>query len=161
QSWQNPDPLFQPVDELVNGADGSPAVEIRVCKEEAQENDFGHVYATGRQPAPSPPPDRARPLPLDDGFAVNHKGETLSCRSSPSLTMSIDGGCGPALEWCLPGADSANDPRAFALPSHVPLGVDQPIDNVPQSVSAWYRFWWSQEAVHFLQFLFGGDRDFR
>lgn len=164
QSWINPDTLFQPADDLVIDPDKSPTVEIRICKEEAQEHDSGHVHVTGRQPPPAgsmPPDGRLRPLPLDDGFAKQHKGEPLSCRSSLSLSMSIDCGCGPALEWCMPGSDGGNDPRAFALPSHVPLGIDQPIDNVPQSVSAWYRFWWSQEAIHFLQNLFAGDRDFR
>ena len=175
QSWTNPDPLFQPVDELVNHPDKTPIVDIRVCKEEAQAADTGHFYVTGRPKPPPPPPPtpgappplvvpplgRPRPLPLDDGYAVQHKGEPLSCRSSLSLTMSIDCGCGPALEWCMPGADGGNDPRAFALPTHVPIGLDQPIDNAPQTVSAWNRLWWSQEATHFLARLLNDDRDFR
>jgi hypothetical protein len=164
QSWTKPDPLFQPVDELVADPDGRPTVDIRVCKEEAQTAEFGHFYVTGRTPPPAgapPPAGRVRPLPLDDQFAAKHKGEPLSCRSSLALSMSTDCGCGAALEYCMPGGNGGNDPRAFSLPSHLPIGVDLPIDNVPQTVSNWHKFWWSQEAVHFLQYLFNADRDFR
>src|SRR5262249_5463608 len=31
----------------------------------------------------------------------------------------------------------------------------------PQNVSSWNKFWWTQEAVHFLGYVFGADRDFR
>ena len=181
QSWRAPDPLFQPVDELVNDPDKRPTVGVRVCREEAQEGETGHVFTTGRKPPPpsapapsgaanvaksAPPPpvfpfDRARPLPLDDGYAVKHVGESISCRSSLAAAMTLDCGCGPALERCMPGADTGNDPRAFALPSHIPIGIDAPVDNAPQSVSAWHRLWWSEEARHFLAYLFDKDRDVR
>jgi hypothetical protein len=147
QSWSDPDPLFQPGDDLLFEADHSPTVEVRVCKEEAQEAESGLIHYFGRG--------------RDDKYAEKHQGESVSCRSALSLNVTTGCGCGPALEWCMPGADDANDPKAFALPSRVPLGVDMPLDSTPQSVSAWYRFWWSQEAVHFLQALFAQDRDFR
>lgn len=169
RGWQSPDPLYQPSDELLLDPDKGQAIDVRVCKEEAQIAETGHIYVTGRKPPekpakPGPPPGpqgRARPLPLDDGYAKAHPGEELSCHSALSLTMSTECGCGPALEWCLPGTDGGNDPRAFAFPARAPLGLKAPLENVPQSVSAWHRLWWSQEAVQFVSYLFEKDRDFR
>ena len=174
KSWPSPDPLYQPVEELLLEPDKQPAIDIRVCKEEAQTTAEGHIYVTGRKapppamvpgsppvPPPTPPLGRPRPLPLDDGYAKAHPDEPISCHSALSLTMSIDCGCGPGLEYCTPGIDGGNDPRAFAFPNRTPLGLDQPIDNVPQNVSAWHKLWWAQEAVHLLTYLFAGDRDFR
>ena len=176
KSWPSPDPLYQPVEELLLDPDKQPAIDIRVCKEEAQTEEQGHIFVTGRKPPPpplpvapgSPPPPppvpplgRVRPLPLDDGYAKAHPDEPISCHSALSLTMSIDCGCGPGMEFCTPGIDGGNDPRAFAFPNRTPLGLDQPIDNVPQTVSAWHKLWWAQEAVHLLAYVFDGDRDFR
>ena len=164
QIW-TPDPLFQPVDELTKDPDGTPTVEIRVCNEEAQTAPMGHVFATGRTGPPPPTPQlgRVRPLPVDDGYAKQHQGEPLSCRSALALNMSVDCGCGPALQYCMPGTDGGNDPRAFALPAHTPLGLDPrlTLDSVPQSVSTWHKRWWSEEALHFLTYLFSTDRDLR
>jgi hypothetical protein len=173
RAWNNPDPLFQPVDELLLDPDKQPALDIRVCKEEAQTTETGHIYLTGRTPPPKPAPPgtpplpptpppfgRARPLPLDDGYAKAHPNDELSCHSALSLNMSVECGCGPGMEWCMPGIDDGNDPRAFAIPNYTPLGLDQPLANVPQNVGAWHRLWWSQEAIHFLSYLFENDRDF-
>jgi hypothetical protein len=164
RSWGRPDALYHPVDELLVDADGRPTVDVLVCREEAQTADTGTIYVSGRdKPTPGQPPPlgRARPLPLDDRYAIAHRGESVSCRSALALGSSIDCGCGVGLERCLPGADASNDPRAFVLPAHAPLGIDRPFDSVPQSLSAWNRLWWSQEAQHFLAYLFGSDRDFR
>jgi len=160
QLWA-PDPLFQPVDELVTDPDQRPTVEIRVCNEEAQTAPMGHIFTTGRNGPPVPQPGRVRPLPVDDGYAKQHKGEAISCRSALALNMSVDCGCGPGLQFCLPGSDGGNDPRAFALPAHTPLGLEQPLDSTPQSVSNWYKRWWSEEALHYLTYLFSNDRDIR
>src|SRR5262249_42124592 len=126
--------------------------------------DVGHVYASGRAPAPKgtpPPPGRLRPLPNDEAYAKQHKGEPLSCRSSLATTMSIDCGCGIGLQYCMPGDGFGADPRAFALPTHAPIGLESPIGSAPQNASSWSKFWWSQEAIHFMDYVFEADRDFR
>jgi hypothetical protein len=170
EGWTTPDPLYQPIDELLNEADKTPTEEVRVCREEAQTADTGTIFASGRKapppvppntPKPTPPLGRLRPLPNDDGYAVKHAGEPLSCRSALAVSMSVDCGCGLALQYCMPGDGDANDPRAFSFPTRTPLGIDQPIGSGPQNVSAWHKLWWSQEAAHFLGRLFDGDRDFR
>ncbi|MEP7120629.1 MAG: DUF1585 domain-containing protein [Byssovorax sp.] len=165
KEWEKADPAFSPIKELLLEPDGkTPTVEIRVCKEEAQTAAAGYIYLTGR---PNPekgaknPFDRLRPLPVDDGYAKQHKGESLSCRSALGATMTIDCGCGVGLQYCTPGDGPGNDPRAFTLPTHVPLGLESPIGGAPQSTSAWYKLWWSEEAKHFFGRLFGEDRDFR
>jgi hypothetical protein len=61
----------------------------------------------------------------------------------------------------MPGDSFRFDPAAFVLPTHAPLGVDQPFELRNQPQSAWSRFWWGQEAVRFLDDLFLADRDFR
>jgi hypothetical protein len=129
----------------------------------AERDLFGPLTAaeTAMQDQIAPPFGRARPLPLDDGYAIKHHGESLSCRSALAPTMTLDCGCGAALEHCMPGADLGNDPRAFVFPAHVPIGIAQPVDSAPQSVSAWHRLWWSEEAAHFLGYLFDKDRDVR
>jgi len=164
EQWTDVDPLYQPIDELLNDPSGKPTEEIRVCREEAQTSDQGTIHASGRaRPAPgTPPPEgRLRPLPADDGYAIKHAGEPISCRSSLALNMSVDCGCGLALQYCMPGESGGNDPRAFSLPTRTPLGLDQPIGSAPQTVSYWHKLWWSQEAIHFLGYIVGNDRDFR
>ena len=142
----------------------TPTTEVRVCREEAQTAETGHVFLTGRMPPPKgtpPPKDRVRPPPLDDGYAKQHKGEELSCRGAAAMGMTHDCGCGAGLEHCIPGDAFGNEPRAFSLPNHFPLGVEAPFDAAPQNTSSWTKFWWSQEARHFMHRLFGEDRDFR
>jgi hypothetical protein len=58
-------------------------------------------------------------------------------------------------------SDNDNGGSAFYFPNHIPLGLEQPIDSARQAAQRWYPFWWSQEAEHFLAYLFGADRDFR
>jgi hypothetical protein len=139
-------------------------MEVRVCREEAQATSTGHVYVTGRVPLQKgePPPfGRKRPLPMDSAFAKAHKGEAIACSSKLAVESSVDCGCGVGLEHCLPSDSEQNGGAAFEFPNHAPLGIDQPLDDVRQSASRWYPFWWSQEAVHFLDYLFAHDRDFR
>jgi hypothetical protein len=165
RAWSGDDVGYTLVKELVFEPDGTtPTAEVRVCKEEAQTADTGHVYATGRAPAPKGAPipyGRLRPLPGDDGYTKPHAGDVVSCRGAFGAGTSIDCGCGVGLEHCLPGDGFANDPRAFALPTHAPLGIDGPTASTPQNVSSWSKFWWSQEAQRFMGHVFGEDRDFR
>ncbi len=162
--WTDFDPSYVPSDKLRKDPDGSPTIEIRVCREEAQTKDTGTIHATGRTPPPKgapPPAGRMRPLPLDDPYAKAHKGEKISCRDGLAVSMTIDCGCGVGLEHCIPGDSDANDPGAFVLPTHAPIGIDAPLPSAEQSVSSWYKFWWTREAQQFLTHLFADDRDFR
>ncbi len=162
--WTDFDPSYVPSDKLRKEADGSPTIEVRVCREEAQTRDTGSIYVTGRVPPPKgapPPAPRLRPLPLDDGFAKAHKGEAISCRDGLAVSMSVDCGCGIGLQYCMPGDSDGNDPGAFMLPSHSPVGLDASLPISEQSVSSWYKYWWTQEVEHFLSHLFNDDRDFR
>lgn len=164
EGWASPDPAFVPGDKLLKNADGSPTTEIRICREEAQTARTGTVYASGR-PAPpkgSPPPaGRKKHPPQDDKYAKEHKGEALSCRNALAVTASVDCGCGIGLEHCLPGDSDANDPGAFVVPSHSPLGADLPLPPSVQNVSTYAKLAWTQEALHFFERIFSSDRDFR
>jgi hypothetical protein len=161
--WPNPDPQYKPVDSLLK-EDGKDAIEVRVCREEAEGGANGHIYASGRTKPPpkgdKPPGGRVRPLPLDRPYAVQHKGETVSCDSKLALDMSVDCGCGIGLERCIPG-DNITGGAAFFFPNHMPLGPSDPLDDARQSALRWFPYWWSREAVRFLDYLFDQDRDFR
>ncbi len=163
--WGGEEAGYALLKEMVFEPDGiTPTSEVRVCKEEAQTASEGHLYVSGRTLPPKGTPvpkDRLRFPPGDDGYAKAHPGEVVSCRGVVGDTMTIDCGCGVGLEHCLPGDGVGNEPRAFTLPTHFPLGADAPFDTQPQNTSAWTKFWWSQEARHFLGRLFGEDRDFR
>ena len=160
--WSTVDPGYQPVDTLLKEPDGTPTIEVRVCKEEAQTAGTGTIYASGRnKPVPGDKLGRKRPLPADDAYAKKHKGEAISCRSSAAVSTSIDCGCGVGLEHCMPSDGNGNDVRAFVFPTRLPLGIDAPLSSTAQSESAWHKLWWSQEAVHFMGRVFGEDHDFR
>ncbi|WP_437277437.1 DUF1585 domain-containing protein [Sorangium sp. So ce375] len=163
--WKDPDSAYAPVPQLLFEPDGkTPTVEVRVCKEEAQTAEVGHIFASGIPPLPSGaplPPGRARPPVREDLYAKAHRGEPISCRSALAPRMSVDCGCGIGLEHCMPGVNNDRDPRAFELPAHVPLGLQDPIGSAPQTVSGWHKLWWSQEAIHYLNHVFAADRDFR
>ncbi len=161
-AWKTASARYQPLPALLNGPDGKPASAVRVCREEAQSGATGRLLLTGRKRAPGPPPfDRLRPLPLDDGYAVQHKAEPIACTSQAAHTLSSECGCGVGLERCLPSDANTADGRAFALPDSAPLGLDRPLNAGPQTLSAWRRFWWTQEAVRFLEDVLANDRDFR
>ncbi|GAC1364219.1 MAG: hypothetical protein NVSMB47_15880 [Polyangiales bacterium] len=161
-AWTTADPAYRPVDSLLVEPDGKPTLSVRVCKEEAQTGELGTVYASGRdKPEPADKYGRKRPLAADDPYAKNHKGESISCRSSAATNMSIDCGCGVGLEHCMPGDGNGNEPRAFMIPTRMPLGMETPLQASAQPESSWHKLWWSQEAVHDFEHLFGEDRDFR
>ena len=162
--WANPDPQYRPVESLLEEADGKPTVSIHVCREEALKFDIGHVHVTGRTKNPAPdeklPGGRAKPAPLDKPFAVQHKGERVMCDTRAGLENAIDCGCGIGLERCIPN-DSNGGGNAFYFPNKMPLGPGFPLDLAKQRAERWYPYWWSREAVHFLDDMFDSDRDFR
>jgi hypothetical protein len=158
-------PGFTPVPELLTESDGGVQTAlVRVCNEEAQTGDTGTIFVTNRT-APDagtlPPYGRLTPLPLDSSYARQHAGEPISCAIGTAFPSSADCGCGVGLERCMPGGSNSFDPRAFTFPSRAPLGTESPFDESAQAQSFWQRFWWSQEATHFLEYLFAQDRDFR
>jgi hypothetical protein len=186
--WTDVDPDYKLVDGLLTDSDGHPTTEVRVCREEAQTTQAGHVYASGR----TKPPDaknepktpgekrakyrvklvdgkipettfaggRLKPAPFDRPYATKHKGELLACDSRSALELATECGCGIGLERCLPN-DGPNQGSAFFFPSHAPLGPALPLDSAKQQAQRWFPYWWSREAVHFLDDLFASDRDFR
>ncbi|HET9622164.1 MAG TPA: DUF1585 domain-containing protein [Kofleriaceae bacterium] len=163
--WARRFPGFTPVPGLQLEPDGKTAVQqVRVCREEAQAALTGTVYASGRPGAKKgdpPPAGRLTLPPGDSGFAKSHRGRAVSCLSGTGFSSSVECGCGIGLERCLPAAGSGNEPPAFVLPSHTPLGSDAPFESTPQPAAAWERLWWSEEAKHFLDKIFLEDRDFR
>ncbi len=176
--WKDADPQYRPVESLLRDADGNPIVEVRVCREEASTRETGHVYASGRTkpyaPDVSPqagrrpegrtdsarlPGGRLRPPPLDRPYATQNQGREVACDTRTALDYAPDCGCGVGLERCLPG-DSNNGGNAFYYPNHLPLGPGLPLDDARQQQQRWFPYWWSREAVRFLDDLFGNDRDF-
>jgi hypothetical protein len=167
--WKEPDSEYKPVESLL-ADDGNPVIEVRVCREEASSLAVGHVFASGRTKVAAPgdngdsgdkrPGGRLRPPPVDKPYATRHRGEEVSCATKMALEYAPDCGCGPGLERCLPG-DANNGGSAFYFPNHAPLGDGAPLDDAKQSQQRWFPYWWSREAVHFLDDLFAGDHDFR
>ena len=162
--WAKRFPGFVAAPALLVEPDGTKTTAVRVCREEAQTADSGAVYVSGR-PGPKkgepPPAGRLTQPPGDSGFARAAKGRAVSCLSGTGFQNSIECGCGIGLERCMPGAGSQNEPPAFVMPVHTPLGADQPFDATPQAPASWTRLWWGEEAQHFLDQIFDGDRDFR
>jgi hypothetical protein len=163
--WKAPDPGFRPVDALLKEPDGKPTMEVRVCREEAETRAIGHFYASGRKkPAAGAPPSlpghRVKPAPGDSPYAVAHKGEPLACGTKEALTSSVDCGCGVGLEECMANGGPGDSPT-FQFPNHAPLGAAFPLDSAPQTAFRWYPYWWSREAIHYVDYLFAEDRDFR
>ena len=159
---------FTPVPGLLFESDGTtPTTQIRICAEEAQGAETGHVYASGRT-APVmgegglPPFGRYTNVPIDDAYAKQHAGETISCRTQSGISHAHDCGCGAGLERCFPTTgNNVQSAPAVMSPELDVLGTEQPLDNSVQSSGDWDRLWWSEEARHFLEYVFGQDRDFR
>lgn len=159
-TWSTRFSNYVPVQGVLMEPDGmTPTTEIRVCREEAATGAMGTVYTSGRTTAPpagTPPPfGRLSQLPLDSGYARSHTGQPIACAMGSSLSLSADCGCGAGLERCMPADGPGFDPRGFNLPLHTPIGLDAPVDGAEQSQSSWPRFWWGQEAMHFLDAIFG------
>ncbi len=157
---------LSPVPGLLTEADGhTPTVTVRVCREEAQTPEQAPMYLSGRiaaLPTTVPyPGGRVTAPPTDSAYSRAHPTDMVSCTSGTGVSFAAGCGCGVGLERCMPGTSTTNDPAAFSLPNFVPLGADTPLDNAQQSQGDWTRFWWVQEAVHFLDDLFANDRDVR
>ena len=163
-AWKDADPQYRPVESLLVDPDGKQVTAVRVCREEASARESGHIYASGRTKPPAKdakfPGGRVRPPPLDRPYAVQHVGQEVTCDAKIALDYAVDCGCGVALERCLPG-DSNGGGAAFYFPNHIPLGPDLPLDEARQQQQRWFPYWWSREAVRFLEELFASDRDFR
>jgi hypothetical protein len=106
------------------------------------------------------PGGRARPPPPDKPYALQHRGQLVSCATKAGLELATDCGCGVGLERCIP-SDSTNNGAAFYFPNHSPLGPSAALDTARQSAQRWFPYWWSREAVSFVSYLFAQDRDFR
>ncbi len=165
QDWARRFPGFSPVPALLVEPDGKTrTTAIRVCREEAQTTDSGTVYASGRPGAKKGDPlpgGRLTQPPGDSGFAKAAKGRAVSCLSGTGFSNSVECGCGVGLERCMPGGGPQNDPPAFTMSTHVPLGTELPFEASAQAASAWVKLWWGQEAERFLDKIFVEDRDFR
>ncbi|HEY2509266.1 MAG TPA: DUF1585 domain-containing protein [Polyangiaceae bacterium] len=164
-SWVGADPDYRPVEGLLFEPDGTtPTTAVRVCREEAQTEATGHITVTGRTrsdpDAKKHPGGRAKPAPVDRPYATKHAGDAVSCDTRTALDFARDCGCGPGLARCVPN-DSNRQGNAFYFPNHMPLGPNLPLDGARQQAQRWYPYWWSREAVHDLDDLFAGDRDFR
>ena len=103
----------------------------------------------------------SRSRPATPHSRATAKGRAVSCLSGTGFQNSVDCGCGTGLERCMPGAGPQNEPPAFVMPVHTPLGAALPFDATPQPPASWTRLWWSEEARHFLDRIFDGDRDVR
>lgn len=163
-TWTNPDPEYRPVEGLLTDPDGKPTLEVRVCKEEAQIAPTGHIHLTGR--TKNPPGDtklpggRVRPAPLDRGYATTRRGDVVACDTRSALESTLDCGCGPGLERCMPNEGNGQS-NAFYYPNNMPLGPGLALDSVKQRAERWFPYWWSREAVQYLDYVFDQDRDFR
>ncbi|MEZ4394644.1 MAG: DUF1585 domain-containing protein [Polyangiales bacterium] len=157
--------MLQPITALLREPDNrTDTTMIRVCREEAQTAATGPIYRSGRGawPRATPYPEgRLTAPPGDQAYARTHEGEAISCTSGSGFLMSDRCGCGVGLERCLPGTNLGANPPAFSLPDNIPLGAELPLDAVSRGQSDWIRYWSAQEAVRFLDELFGSDRDVR
>jgi len=166
-----PDPDFRPVEALLVEPDGAtPTVAVRVCNEEARTEATGHIYVSGRarpeggaagKGTGKEVKGRGKPAPFDRPYALKHAGEPVACDTRTALDFAADCGCGPGLERCIPNDSDRQGGRAFYFPDHAPLGSSAPLDSARQQAQRWFPYWWSREAVHFLDDLFASDRDFR
>lgn len=138
--------------------DSTPMSAVRVCREEAQVAEQGHVMATGRvdRKGDPVPPGRIRKAPADSRFAVANAGKLVSCMTSLGVKSSAECGCGVGLERCLP-----TGPPGFMMPTDAPLGVREPFQKIARPAHLWMRTWWTEEASHFIASIFDDDRDVR
>ena len=134
--WARRFPGFALAPGLLVEPDGAtPTTEIRVCREEAQAMETGAVWVSGRPPFKKGDPlpaGRGTPPPNDSGFARAHRGQAVSCLAGTGFQNSLECGCGVGLERCVPAAGFQNEPPAFVLPTHTPLGAELPFEATPE-----------------------------
>lgn len=143
---------------MIADAAGKAPATVRVCREEAQTADIGHVYATGRIVTKRDKllPGRTTRLPADTAFARLHKGEPIACGTLTAYQSSVECGCGIGLERCM-----TYDANRFILPIADPLAVDTPFVTAFGTALVWMRQWWTEEPRHFLDKIIGDDLDVR
>lgn len=163
--WAKRFPGFTLVPALQFEPDGKTATtEIRVCREEAQASELGHVYVSGRPPIQKTdtfPHFRTTHPPPDSYFAKVSKNKTVSCLTATGFQNSVECGCGPGLERCMPSSNNNFESSTFVLPTNAPIGPSAPFGTSGQPASSWLRFWWSEEAKRFLDRVFETDGDIR
>lgn len=157
--WKQAFPGFELHLPLFVDADGSETTAVRVCKEEAQVADSGRIFVAKRLPlAPNMPfaAGRMTHQPPDLPHAVANVGKPISCLDQTGFGMSHECGCGKGLERCIP-----HGPNGFTIPTHAPLGAEEPFQAIPRPAQMWLREWWAEEAAHFMEWIFVEDRDVR
>ena len=156
--WAKRFPGYELYLPLFTDPDGAPTSSIRVCKEEAQTSAMGHIVATGRvfRAGTTIPAGRYTFPPFDSHYAEAHAHELISCTSGVGFQSSRECGCGVGLERCLPAV-----PQAFEQITRDPLGFGDPFYELPRSATTWIVQWWAEEAKHFMDDIFVGDRDVR
>lgn len=165
KDWAKRFPGFRLVAALQFEPDGkTPATQIRVCREEAQQAETGRIYASGRaSPAKKDPipPYRASQPPGDSHVAKTFKNRSVSCLTATGFNNSVECGCGPGLERCLPSTTNNFESPSFVLPTATALGTNAPFATSGQPAASWLRLWWAQEAKQFFDDIFESDRDVR
>jgi hypothetical protein len=160
QAW-TPSRYFQPAKDLVLQPDGkTPIVDLRVCREEAQTAARGTLWVSDRDATHVPVvPRRRSALPFEDPYARKHKGEAIECATTLGVSASIDCGCGPGLERCMPQV--ADYSLTFSLPSREPIGLEGAFGFGANHLTHYERWWWRAEVIAILGHVFGEDRDVR
>ena len=167
---------FVLADALPKEVDGTPATQIRICAEEAQEPDTAAVTLSPFPPTTAcvstAPPFARLSCPPRDSFLQgkyraaftkdpNAAKTMVACDTATGYGSSSLCGCGKDLVRCMPGAGPGFDNAAFKFPSRVPIGWDAPFDQVDQTQAGWARMFWGQEFVHFLDDILTSDRSFK
>lgn len=170
EGWKDASLQYKLDEGLLSDPDGKPTAVVHVCKEEAAHAEKGHFYLSGRTKVDKEKEKdkdarfaggRPKPPPIDKPFAIQHKNELVDCSGRVAAESSAECGCGLGLERCFPSEGTNNGGTAFHFPNKQPLGPGSALDSVKQRADRWYPYWWSREAVHFLDDLFASDRDFR
>lgn len=154
---------FYPVKELTVEPDGeTELVSVRVCREEAQSNGEGKLWVSeryGKKPLPPRAPERTTPPPYDDAWAGANRGQPIACSTQLALRASVDCGCGVGLERCLP--QFIDYSPMFKVPARDPVGLEGAYPPGPNKLTNYQIWWWHNEALKLLDYVYGQDRDVR
>ncbi|MBI5517155.1 MAG: DUF1585 domain-containing protein [Deltaproteobacteria bacterium] len=164
--WASAVPGYQLVPAMDFELDGTtPVAEVRVCREETGSAAQGRalVRTTPLPPRGTGCAARVTGIPNTNAQAMRLGGRMVGCDTGTGFSLSAECGCGPGLERCLPGAgmNSLNGGPLFTGVGRAPLGSAQPLEARNIAPDEWNRYWWSQEAVRFLDGILREDRDFR
>jgi Protein of unknown function (DUF1585)/Protein of unknown function (DUF1553) len=134
--WKDVDPEYRPVEALLNGPDGKPTLEVRICREEAQKGETGHIYASGRtnapppkakdakngaQPPKPPPPPAPKPVvaPVAPGMAP-----TLDAKAAMPVPKFVGGRLRPAPKDSAYATQHKGDPVACETKLALDMSLD-------------------------------------